>query len=93
MKLVIRTFIFHTICIILFTSIYFYLSNDFNRIDSIKNKKYTRFIDFLLLSTSIQAGVGFSDIFPMSSISKIAVLTQQYIMILTHIITLYIFTL
>jgi hypothetical protein len=93
MKLVIRTFVFHTICIMLFTFIYIYLSNDFNNIHDTKNKKYPTLTDFVLLSTTIQAGVGFSDLFPITFYSKIAIIIQQYIMILTHIITLYIFTL
>jgi heme A synthase len=93
MKLVIRTVVFHTICILLFASIYLYLSDHFQSEKEEKNKKYTTFTDFLLLSTTIQAGVGISDLFPTSFFSKVAVIVQQFTMILTHVITLYIFTL
>lgn len=89
MKLVIRTFIFHILCIIVFALIYSNLSEDFHIMD--KNKK--DYIDFLLLSTTIQSGVGISDIYPLSYNSKIVVIIQQMLMLFTHVITLYIFTL
>jgi hypothetical protein len=50
-------------------------------------------IDYLLLSTTIQAGVGISDLYPLSYYSKIAIIIQQILMLFTHVITLYIFTL
>jgi hypothetical protein len=94
MKLVIRTVVFHTLCIVIFTYLYLYLSNHFqNEKEDFNNTKQKSFIDFLLLSTTIQAGVGFSNLFPISYYGKIAVIVQQIITILTHVITLYIFTL
>ena len=93
MKLVIRTVVFHTICILIFASLYLYLSDHFQGDKEEKNKKYNTFTDFLLLSTTIQAGVGISDLFPTSFFSKVSVIIQQFTMILTHVITLYIFTL
>ena len=51
------------------------------------------FVDFLLLSTTIQAGVGISDLYPLSYYSKLVVIIQQMLMLFTHVITLYIFTL
>jgi hypothetical protein len=94
MKLVIRTVVFHALCIIAFALIYLHIDDNFqsNKVSE-KNKRYTSFIDFLLLSTTIQAGVGISDLFPISFFGKIAVIIQQFIMLLTHVITLYIFTL
>ena len=89
MKLIIRTFIFHIICIVIFAFIYSNLSEDFNDIE--KDKK--KFIDFVLLSTTIQSGVGISDLYPLSYYSKVAVISQQILMLLTYVITLYIFTL
>ena len=50
-------------------------------------------IDFLLLSTTIQSGIGMSDLYPLSYYSKIVVMIQQLIMLFTNIITLYIFPL
>ena len=48
-------------------------------------------IDYILLSTTIQAGVGISDIHPISLYGKIAMITQQLILICTHVFTIYIF--
>lgn len=93
MKLVIRTVVFHILCIIVFAFLYLYLAEQFQNGKEEQNKKYTTFTDFLLLSTTIQAGVGISDLFPISFFSKIAVIIQQFIMILSHVITLYVFTL
>lgn len=56
-----------------------------------KDKK--SFVDYILLSTTIQAGVGISQLYPLSLYSKITLITQQLFMLFTHIITLYIFTL
>jgi hypothetical protein len=97
MKLVIRTVFFHIICIILFAFIYLYLSDHFdtNNINKYKNTTYTTyttFTDFVLLSTTVQAGVGISDLLPISFLSKTALIIQQFIVILTHVITIYIFT-
>ena len=50
-------------------------------------------IDFILLSTTIQSGVGISDLYPLSYYSKIAIVIQEMLMLFTHVITLYIFTL
>ena len=94
MKLVIRTLVFHLFCIILFAYLYLYLSEHFQSDNpGSKNKYYTTFLDYFLLSTTIQAGVGISDLYPISYYSKIAVIIQQFLMMMTHIITLYIFTL
>lgn len=87
MKLVIRTLIFHIFCIIIFAIIYSKLSEQFQE----HEKKNV--VDFILLSTTIQAGVGISDLFPLSHYSKIVVIIQQMLMLFTHVITLYIFTL
>jgi hypothetical protein len=93
MKLVIRTVVFHLFCIFLFAYLYLYLSDHFQIGKEDKNTKYTSFIDFLLLSTTIQAGVGISELFPISYYGKLIVIIQQFLMLSTHVITLYIFTL
>jgi hypothetical protein len=50
-------------------------------------------LDYILLSTTIQAGVGISDIYPITNVGKIVMILQQLIMILTHVFTLYFFNL
>ena len=93
MKLIIRTAIFHLFCIFIFAFIYFYFSHQFQSNNEEKHIKYNNFIDYLLLSTTIQAGVGISDLYPISFYSKIVLIIQQIMLIFTHLITLYIFTL
>jgi hypothetical protein len=88
MKIVIRTFLFHITCIIIFTMIYYNLKDHFQR----HTREDFYMIDYFLLSTTIQAGVGISDIYPISFYGKIFMIIQQIIMIMAHIITLYVFT-
>jgi hypothetical protein len=89
MKLVFRTLCFHIFCIILFAFIYGILVDGFH----VEHRGEKTFIDFVLLSTTIQCGVGISDYYPLSFFPKLAVILQQLIMISTHIFTIYIFTL
>ena len=87
MKIVIRTVCFHFLCIILFGILYFYLKNDFVE----KEKNNLEVIDYLLLSTTIQAGVGVSDLYPTSFYGKLTMIIQQILMICTHVFTIYVF--
>lgn len=97
MKLVIRTVVFHMLCIIVFAFVYLYLAESFDDKSTehpdIKKNNYKAAIDFLLLSTSVQSGVGISSIYPIQYYGKIAVIIQQLGVIMTHVISLYIFTL
>jgi len=90
MKLLIRTFIFHILCIIVFTIIYSILDDRFY----VKGEGYIDFfIDNIFLSSTIQSGVGMSSLYPLTYYSKITIIIQQMLMLFTHVITLYIFTL
>lgn len=91
MKLVLKTALFHLFCIIIFSVMYFSYKEHFVPID--KNQKYHKFIDFINLSITIQSGVGMTYIIPYTLITKIFIISQQILVILTHIITLYFFTL
>ncbi len=93
MKLVIRTLIFHLFCIIIFAYLYLYMEDQFELSFKTKKQENKSFLDYFLLSTTIQAGVGYSDMYPVSYYSKFAVIVQQFLMMMTHIITLYVFTL
>jgi len=89
MKLVIRTFIFHILCIIVFGIVYSILDFRFyNKGDSIEF-----FVDNIYLSSTIQSGVGMSSLYPLTYYTKITIIIQQMLMLFTHVITLYIFTL
>ena len=90
MKILFRTLIFHFLCILIFFMIYWNLGDHFLRD---KSKTPATILDFLLLSTTVQAGVGIADIYPISFMGKLTLIIQQMIMISTHVITLYLFTL
>jgi hypothetical protein len=87
MKIVIRTVFFHFLCIICFGIIYFYLKDDFSE----KKEENLEIIDYLLLSTTIQAGVGISGLYPISFYGKLTMIIQQILMMCTHVFTIYIF--
>lgn len=93
MKIVIRTAVFHLLCILSFALIYLYLSEHFQSDQNAKPHKNNNFTDFLLLSTTVQAGVGVSELYPISFYGKMVLIIQQILLIFTHLITLYIFTL
>jgi hypothetical protein len=54
--------------------------------------RYETFLDFLLLSTTVQASVGITGIYPVNEIGKVLMILQQFIMISTHVFTIYFFT-
>lgn len=89
MKILIRTLIFHFVCILMFSLLYLNISGDMSSEDSTPVK----YLDCILLSTTIQAGVGFTGLSVNSSVGKLIMLLQQLILISTHAFTLYIFTL
>ena len=88
MKILIRTLLFHFVCILMFSLLYLNIVNDMTNKDNSK----IQYIDCLLLSTTIQAGVGFTDLTIHSSIGKFITMLQQLLLISTHAFTLYIFT-
>ena len=85
MKIVIRTVFFHFLCILVFAIFYYNFKKDF--VSNIGENK--NMLDYLFLSTTIQAGVGMSDIYPISIYGKLLMICQQLIMIMTHVFTLY----
>ena len=102
MKRVVQTLAIHVFCILFFAFFYYYFSLHFdNNNKQDKQDKFTHYnresniesiIDFLLFSTTIQAGVGISDILPISIYGKLLMITQQLIMISISVITIYVFT-
>jgi multisubunit Na+/H+ antiporter MnhB subunit len=90
MKFLFRSILFHFICILIFAILYYNFSYDYNNSRDVVN---TTILDFLLLSTTIQAGVGISGLYPINDIGKIIMILQQMIMLSAHVFTLYLFTL
>ena len=87
MKFVIRTLVFHILCIFVFAFLYYYFRDDY-----VHDKKEITFTDSMLLSTTIQATVGISNIYPETFYGKLIMIIQQLILIMTHVIKLYVFT-
>ena len=90
MKLVIRAVIFSLLCVTIFSLSYKTLGTKHFRTHSASD---IEFIDYLFLATTIQAGVGYSDIYPTTDTAKIMLIVQQMTMITTYVFLLYIFTL
>jgi hypothetical protein len=95
MKEALRVIIFHFTCIVIFAFIYYSIKTSFNDENASSHKnslKYESFLDFVLLSTTIQASVGITGIYPVNDIGKAIMIIQQMIMMSTHIFTIYLFT-
>lgn len=90
MKLAIKAVLFSFMCITVFCFIYNTMGD--HHFHNEGGGKMT-FIDYLFLATTVQAGVGFSDIFPYSELAKLLMIIQQFIMISGNVVILYIFTL
>lgn len=89
MKLFIKIFFFKIFSVIFFTFLYNYLSTDFE----IQTNDKIKFIDCFLLSTTVEAGVGVSNMYPTNFLGKLAMIIHQISMISTHVFTIYILSL
>ena len=89
MKIALRTLGFHFFCIIFFALIYLINTKQFSH----TNEAELGLIDYIFLSTTIQAGIGYSHLYPMTDIAKLIMISQQFVLISTHVFTIYIFTL
>ena len=92
MKAVSQTLIFQLCCIIIFGFIYWYCQEDFTTDSTERKKQKGELIDYLFMSTTIQAGVGYGDLYPINMRSKIALICQQFIMISSNVLILFLFS-
>ena len=95
MRIVIKTVLFQFLCVLLFGLVYLSFKKHFIRDPAytIDKKKEPEILDCLFLATTIQAGVGYSDLYPITDTSKIIMIIQQFVMISTNVFLLYVFTL
>jgi hypothetical protein len=95
MRIVIKTVLFQFLCVLLFGLVYLSFKEDFARDPSYTtdNKSEPEILDCLFLATTIQSGVGYSDLYPITDASKIILIIQQFVMISTNVFLLYVFTL
>ena len=90
MKKVFQTVTFHFVCIVIFTLLYSILSSHFEKMS---NEKEPELIDYLFLGTTIQAGVGYTSLTPITPLAKFIMIFQQFLMLSINVFLLYIFTL
>jgi len=93
---VFKTVAAHFCIILTFLFLYYYFANHFETMDQVKKEKrpsrLESLVDFLLLSTTIEAGVGISDIVPITIYGKLLMILQQFAMLSLTVITIFIFT-
>jgi hypothetical protein len=92
MQTVIYGVFYNLALIIVFFTIYIIFKDDLT-LDS----SYTRYIppnitDIFFLSTTIQSGVGYSLVYPMTPTTKIILTVQQLLMITSNLVILYFFS-
>ena len=94
MRVVVKTVAFQFLCVLLFGLVYLSFKNQFVRDPnySTDKKKEPELLDCLFLATTVQAGVGYSDLYPVTHTAKIILIIQQFVMISTNVFLLYIFT-
>jgi multisubunit Na+/H+ antiporter MnhB subunit len=93
MKRLVHTLAIHLFCIVVFAFFYFNFSDHFE--NGKENKAphvNSKLVDFFLFSTTIQAGVGITDMLPLSVYGKIIMIIQQLIMISINVVTIYVYT-
>jgi hypothetical protein len=78
MELVVITFIFNVMCIIIFAIIY--RSIDQSNFIPLKHNDKLTMIDYLFYSTTIQSGVGLPDITAITPLAKVLAIIQQLIL-------------
>ena len=89
MDIVTKTFLFNIICIVIFSFIYISISP--NNFATLQPKDKISYIDLIFYGTTIQSGVGLSDINAVSDLAKILSMIQQLIMIASVFILIKVF--
>ena len=77
---------FNVLCIFIFWIIYVFMIDDFHFPRAADSKDNVQIFDVLLLSTTIQAGVGVTNVYPNNARATLAVVAQQLIMIIGNVI-------
>lgn len=88
-KYVISTLLFHIFFAVLFSFVYYWIGEkDFDLSTNVNRP--TAYIDYLSLSTSIQAGVGISNLKPNTKLSNLVLTIQQFLLIATNALIVYV---
>ena len=93
-KLFINTLLFQLSSILIFSYLYWNYVDDFVLADtSDKNKqKYGNLLDCFFTSITVQAGVGYNVLNPITNRAKFILICQQMIMIMSNVLIFYLFS-
>jgi hypothetical protein len=94
MKAVIQTVTFQLICVLVFGYIYWLYIDEFvpASISNKNSKKKGNLIDCFYTSITVQSGVGYNGLDPITNRAKLILMTQQFIMICANVLILYLFS-
>ena len=89
MNKLLKTSIFQLSCIIFFIFIYHIFDAHFD-FDYNDKKKQNSWVDYTLLSVTIQCSTGISNLVPVTNFGKILLIFHQLVVLYLHFITIYI---
>jgi len=91
---VLNTLLFQLSSILIFSYLYWNYVDDFVLTEtSTKNKqKYGNLLDCFYTSVTVQAGVGYNVLNPITDRAKIILMCQQFFMILSNVLIFYLFS-
>jgi hypothetical protein len=89
MKYVFRGALYNFLCIIVFAIIYYLIRKEMNVNEDMSQYIEPTFADTLFLSTTIQAGVGYTIVTLKSDFAKYTIMFQQFFMIFTNLMLFY----
>jgi hypothetical protein len=89
MKVIIVPVILNLCLIVIFGLIYWTIRDQFNNDNTNRTLKIGSVIDCFYMSVTIQAGVGYQGLSPITNFSKFLLMSQQLCMITSNIIVVY----
>jgi len=89
MKYVIRGALYNFLSIFVFAIIYYIIRREMDMNEDMSRYIEPKFSDTLFLSTTIQAGVGYTLLTPKTEFAKYIIMSQQFFMIFTNLMLFY----
>ncbi len=89
MRLIVASFLLNLFLVIIFGFIYWKYNDQFSKENFGDVLIKGDWLDYFYLSVTIQAGVGYKGLTPITNIGKILLMIQQMTMITTNIIVMY----
>ena len=80
--------LFNVVLILLFSYIYYAMSNELEVLDDRTTKDKIEFIDCLFTSVTIQSSVGYSHLIPIDNNVKMVMILHQLLTIFFHIFSI-----